>query len=171
MEESISNMDIRKAELSDAAAICGIYNYYIENTAVTFETVAIEEAEMKERISDIINSGFPYYVIEVDGKIAGYYYVNRWKDRCAYSSTKEVTIYLQKDMTGKGLGSLLFEHLLKTIDRENTHVLLAGICTPNEGSVKLHEKFGFKQVSHMKQIGRKFDKWQDVGHWELILND
>lgn len=164
-------MNIRKVELSDTAAICDIYNYYIENTAVSFETVAVKETEMKERITNIINWGFPYNVIEVNGRIAGYYYISKWKERCAYSSTKEVTIYLDKDMTGKGLGSLLYEHLFKSIDRKSTHVLMAGICIPNEGSVKLHEKFGFRQVAHMKEVGWKFEKWQDVGYWELILSE
>lgn len=170
MEKPVSTMQIRKVELSDAAAICDIYNYYVENTAVSFETVAVTEAEMKKRIADIIDSGFPYYVVEVDGKVAGYYYIHKWKERCAYSSTKEVTIYLDKDMTGKGLGSLLYEHLFSSIDLADTHVLIAGICIPNEGSVKLHEKFGFKQAAHMREVGWKLEKWQDVGYWELILN-
>lgn len=50
-------------------------------------------------------------------------------------------------------------------------MLIAGICIPNEGSVKLHEKFGFKQASHMKEIGWKFNQWRDVGHWLLNINN
>lgn len=164
-------MLIRKVKLEDSRRICEIYNYYVENTAVTFETTPVPETEMKERINEIIDSGFPYYVGEIEGKVVGYYYIHKWNGRCAYSSTKEVTIYLDKDCTGKGLGSTLYEHLFQNIDRENLHVLIAGICIPNEGSVKLHEKFGFKQSSHMKEIGWKFDKWQDVGHWLLIFNN
>ena len=91
------------------------------------------------------------------------------KNRCAYSSTKEVTVYLDKEYVGKGLGSLLYEHMLQQIDPEQTHVLIAGICIPNDGSVRLHEKFGFVQVSTMKEVGRKFDEWRDVGHWMLTL--
>ncbi len=162
---------IRKVEINDAVAICDIYNYYVENTAVSFETVAVTVREMEERIVGILNNGFPYYVVEVDGIIAGYYYISKWKERCSYSSTREVTIYLRKEMTGKGLGTLLYDHLFKTIDYKNIHVLIAGICTPNEGSIRLHEKFGFKQVAFMKEVGWKFGEWRDVGYWELILDN
>lgn len=164
-------MNIRKVTLDDARRICEIYNYYVENTAVTFETAPVSEAEMKERIKETINAGLPYYVGEIDGNIIGYYYIHKWNNRCAYSSTQEVTIYLDSAQTGKGLGSMLYEHLFRNINKENIHALIAGICIPNEGSVKLHEKFGFKQASHMKEIGWKLNQWRDVGHWQIILND
>lgn len=163
-------MNIRKATLADAQAICHIYNYYVENTAVTFETVPVPEDEMKQRIAEFLDAGFPYYVGEIEGKVIGYCYGHRWNNRCAYASTQEVTIYLDKDQAGKGLGSILYDHLLKQIDRKTVHALIAGICIPNEGSVRLHEKFGFKQASHMKEIGRKFNQWRDVGHWQLIFH-
>jgi L-amino acid N-acyltransferase YncA len=162
-------MEIRKVTLDDASRICSIYNYYIVNTAITFETEPVKEDEMKQRIADIINEGLPYYVGVIDGKIVGYYYIHKWNNRCAYSSTKEVSIYLDKDQKGKGLGSILFDHLFKNVDREKVHVLISGITIPNDSSVKLHEKFGFKQASHMKEIGRKFEEWRDVGHWQIIL--
>lgn len=165
------NMDIRKATLDDACAICNIYNYYIENTAITFETTPLSESGMKQRIKDVIDSGYSFYVGEAGGKIIGYYYTHRWNNRCAYATTVEDSIYLDKDETGKGYGSQLFEHLLAHIDKNITHVLIAGICIPNEASVRLHEKFGFKQISHMKEIGRKFGQWRDVGHWQLIIPD
>lgn len=163
-------MQLRKVRLSDAPAICEIYNHYIQHTAITFETVALREAEMRERIKEAMDSDSPYYVAEAEGKIAGYYYLHEWNRKSAYSTTKEVTIYLDKEATGKGLGSQLFHHLLETVDRKTTHVLLSGITLPNDPSVKLHEKFGFQQVSHLKQVGWKLNQWQDVGHWQLILN-
>lgn len=162
-------MKIREATLADARRICEIYNYYIAHTATTFETAPLSEMEMKERMNEVISSGFPYYVGEIERNVIGYCYIHTWNNRCAYSSTKEVTIYLDKDQTGKGLGSMLYRHLLHHLNKENIHVLIAGICLPNEGSVKLHEKFGFKQISHMKEIGWKLNQWQDVGHWQLIF--
>ena len=163
-------MNIRKVTLDDVSAICNIYNYYVENTAITFETVPVSEIEAKQRIIDTINSGHLYYVGEKDGKIIGFYNTHKWNNRCAYNTTIEESIYLDKDETGKGYGSQLFEHLLKQIDKNKVHVLIAGICIPNDSSVRLHEKFGFKQISHMKEIGRKFEQWRDVGHWQLILS-
>ena len=163
-------MKIRKATLNDAHAICRIYNYYIENTAITFETVPVSEPEMEQRINDVFSSGYSFYVGETDKKIIGYYYTHRWHSRSAFSTTAEESIYIDKEETGKGYGAKLFEHLLMHIDKNKFHVLIAGICIPNEGSVRLHEKFGFKQISNMKEIGRKFGQWRDVGHWQLILN-
>ena len=64
-------MKIRKVTLEDAKGICDIYNYYVENTAITFETTAVSETEMKQRISGFLDEGFPYFVGELDGKIVG----------------------------------------------------------------------------------------------------
>ena len=163
-------MKIRKATIEDAKGICDIYNYYIENTAITFETVAVSEMEMKDRIQGFLNSGFPYYVGEINEKIVGYCYLHDWNNRCAYSLTKEITIYLDKDLQGKGLGTILYQHLFKDIYQNNIHSIIAGICIPNESSVRLHEKFGLRQASHMKEIGFKFSQWRDVGHWQLVIN-
>ncbi len=162
-------LTIREASVNDARVICDIYNYYIENTVITFETVAISASEMTQRIGEILDAGFLFYVGECNGKIVGYCYAHTWNPRCAYSTTNEVTIYLDKNETGKGYGFTLYEHLIENIDREKVHVLIAGICIPNESSVRLHEKFGFKQVSCMREIGRKFGQWIDVGHWQLFL--
>jgi len=163
-------MKIRKVTLDDAQGICDIYNYYVENTAVTFETTAVSENEMQQRIKGFLDEGFPYFVGEINGKIAGYCYLHNWNNRCAYSSTKEVTVYLDKEQKGKGYGTILYQHLFKEIYKDDIHALIAGICIPNDGSIRLHEKFGFKQASHMKEIGWKFDQWRDVGHWQLVIN-
>jgi len=163
-------MKIRTVTLDDAKSICDIYNYYVEETVVTFETIAVTETEMKQRIAGILAEGSPYYVGEINGKIVGYCYLHSWNNRCAYSLTKEITIYLDKDQKGKGVGTILYQHLFKDIYRSNIHAVIAGICIPNEESVRLHEKFGLKQASCMKEIGRKFEQWLDVGHWLLVVN-
>lgn len=163
------SMKIRNATPDDAKTICDIYNYYIVNTAVTFEIDALTVEEVKQRIAEDVNSGFPYFVAEVDGKIIGYCYSHLWNKRRAYSNTHEVSIYLDVHETGKGYGSMLLKNLLENIDRAKVHTFVAGITIPNEESIRLHEKFGFKQVSYFKEVGRKFDRWHDVGHWQLIL--
>jgi thioredoxin type arsenate reductase len=72
---------------------------------------------------------------------------------------------------GKGIGTVLYQQLFKEMYTGGIHALIAGICLPNESSVHLHEKFGFRQVSNMKEIGWKFGQWQDVGHWQLVINE
>jgi phosphinothricin acetyltransferase len=162
-------MNIRKATINDAGAICNIFNYYVENSATTLETDPVSEDESRQRINNTINSGHLFYIGEIDGKIIGFYCTYPWNNRCACKNTIEESIYLDKDETGKGYGTQLFEHLLKHIDKTKVHTLIATIVIQNEGSIRLHEKFSFKQVSHIKETGRKFDQWQDIGHWQLIL--
>ena len=111
-------MNIRKATLGDANAICRIYNHYIENTPVTFETVPVTVAGMRERMKEVIHSGYSFYIGETKGKIIGYYYTHRWNNRCAYATTVEESIYLDKDETHKGYGTQLFEHLFAHIDKK-----------------------------------------------------
>ena len=163
-------MNIRKATLDDARAISGIYNHYVENTAIALEAEPITEVEAKQRIGDIINSGHLIYVGELGGKIIGFCHTQNWQNRSAYKATAEESIFLDREETGKGYGAQLLGHLLKNMDKDNVHTLIASICISNENSIRLHEKFGFKQVSHLKEVGRKFGHWHDVGHWQLIFN-
>lgn len=160
---------IRKVRIGDAKDICDIYNYYVENTIITFETELITEAEMAKRIGALAQE-FPYFVVEVEGRVVGYCYLHDWHTRSAYVTSKEITIYLHRDFTKKGLGVSLYNHLFQEIASSNIHSLIACISLPNEPSVKFHESLGFKQVSHLREIGRKFDQWQDVGHWQLIFH-
>ena len=165
-------MIIRSVSLeNDTQMICSIYNHYIENTVITFETQLLTTDEMYQRISILIENQELFLVAEVDQKIAGYAYIHTWNGRSAYSATKEMSIYLDNKHTGQNIGTLLYQQLFYEIKQKaNIHVLIAGITLPNEPSIRLHEKFGFEQVSHMKEVGYKFDKWLDVGHWQLILD-
>jgi phosphinothricin acetyltransferase len=162
-------MNIRKATSDDAGAICSIYNYYVENTAITYETVPISEIDAKQRISDAITSEHLFYVGEIGGKVIGFCLTFPWHKHHSYKTTVEDGIFLDKDETGKGYGAQLLEHILKHIDKTTTHTIIASICIPNENSIRLHEKFDFKKVSHLKEVRRKFDQWWDVGHWQLIF--
>jgi len=162
-------MNIRNAKIDDANAICNILNYYIEKTFIAHETEPVSEIESKKRISDIIDGGYLLFIGEIDGKVIGFCCTQPWNKGVVYETTAEESIFLDKDETGKGYGTQLLEHLLNQIDKTKIHVLNATISLPNESSVQLHEKFGFKQVSQMKEIGRKFDNWLNIGCWQLIL--
>ncbi|HQO08819.1 MAG TPA: N-acetyltransferase family protein [Clostridiales bacterium] len=159
---------IRKAVPDDAAQICWIYNYYIENTTVTFETEAVSVEAMRERIISVSENHL-WLVYDNEGKIYGFAYAMRWKERSAYKFTVESTVYIEDGCTAMGIGPELYEALLIELKKKNVHAVLAGITLPNENSVKMHEKLGFKKVAHMEQTGFKCDKWIDVGYWELIL--
>jgi L-amino acid N-acyltransferase YncA len=86
------------------------------------------------------------------------------------STRWKVTVYLNNHAVGKQIGSKLYTKLLNQLKIQNYHVVIGGLTLPNEASVKLHEKFGFTQVAHFKEVGLKFDTWLDVGFWQLTLD-
>jgi L-amino acid N-acyltransferase YncA len=159
---------VRDVNIKDAKQIVDIYNYYVLNSIVTFDEIPFSEQDFKERI-ETISSKYPFIVFEEDNHILGYAYANMFRQKPAYKNTVETTIYLRHDVQGRQIGSKLYIELLKTLKDQNYHAIIGGLTLPNEASVKLHEKLGFKQVAHFKEVGFKFDKWLDVGFWELIL--
>jgi phosphinothricin acetyltransferase len=159
---------IRAARAGDAARICAIYNHYIESTVVTFEEEPVEPAEIASRMADV-TANLPWLVYERDGALAGYAYASTWHKRSAYRFGVESTIYLAPDATGKGIGSRLYGALLAQLRERRLHCVVGVIALPNPGSVALHEKLGFAKIGHLKEIGWKFGRWVDVGHWQLML--
>ncbi len=155
---------IRKVKLEDAKQICDIYNHYVVNTVISFEEEAVSEEELGRRISSVTRS-YQWIVCSVAGQIKGYAYASSWKERSAYRHTAEVAIYVEKGELGKGLGTKLLERLLEELRAMDTHVAMAVIALPNEKSVGLHEKFGFRKVAHFTEVGYKKGSWIDVGYW------
>jgi len=160
---------LRPAKPADAAAIAAIYNHYVLHSVVTFEEEAITPKEMAQRITEVQAAGRPWFVWDENGKVLGYTYASGWKSRCSYRFSLETTVYLDKDATGRGLGTQLYSALVEALRSTKTHALIGGIALPNAGSVALLEKLGFVKIGHFKQVGWKFDQWIDVGYWELIL--
>lgn len=159
---------IRTVVAGDEHVIAEIYNWYIANTVITFEEQEISTQEMAARIQ-IDDETCPWFVVEVDNKILGYAYATLWKARTAYRSTRETSIYLHRDAAGRGLGKLLYKHLINELRQTPIHLLISGIALPNIGSVALHESLGFSRVGQFGEVGRKFGKWVDVGYWQLNL--
>ncbi len=160
---------IRQVSIEDADKIAEIYNYFIESTIATFEEQLIDVEEMKKRILGVIQK-FPWIVYENNGQIMGYAYAGIWKNRSAYKHSVEITVYLNQKITSNGIGSKLYYELIKQLKELGVHVVIGGISLPNEISVALHEKFGFKKVAHFKEVGYKFNKWVDVGYWQLTIS-
>ena len=159
---------IRDAIGSDVSAITEIYNYYIEHTVVTFEEEAKTVSEMAERIQGV-QAKYPWIVMEVEGGIVGYAYATEWKSRSAYRFSAESTVYIKNGLNGKGYGYALYTALLEKLRAKNMHCILAGIVPPNPASIRLHEKLGFQKIGIQKEVGFKFNKWEDVGYWQLIF--
>jgi len=160
---------LRTAAAADGAGVARIYNHHVANTVVTFETEPVEAGEMGRRIEEALDASLPWLVADVAGTVAGFAGASKWKGRCAYRYSVESTVYVDPDHTGRGLGSLLYSKLIDEVRARGMHAMLGGISLPNDASVRLHEKLGFEKVGHFREVGYKFDRWVDVGYWQLIL--
>jgi L-amino acid N-acyltransferase YncA len=117
----------------------------------------------------VVLAALPWLVADADGAIAGYAYASVWRARSAYRYSVETTIYLDPSATGAGLGSMLYADLLARLLELGMHTAMAVIALPNAASVALHEKFGYRAAGRIAEVGRKQDRWIDVGYWQRML--
>lgn len=163
-------MVFRKVSKQDAAAISEIYNYYISETVATFETETISSQNIIERICKVKADDLPWIVAEdVSGSVIGYAYASKWRERFAYRFSVEITVYLPINISGKGIGTALYEALFTELRLKNIHTVIGGITLPNDASVGLHEKFGMVKIAHFREVGFKFNQWLDVGYWQGVI--
>ena len=160
-------MNIRPVNLTDAAQVADIYNYYVQNTHHTFETEPLTGEAMQKRIGEV-TADYPFLVAEEDSEIFGYAYAAQFKLREAYAFSAEVSIYVRNAAKQKGIGTELYMRLFDELAETDIHAIVAGISLPNEPSIKFHEKLGFSKVAHFREVGYKLGRWIDVGYWEFI---
>lgn len=160
---------IRSIKPADINQIKDIYNYYVLNSIITFEEEPVSAEKMSNSLKTTIPD-VPCIVFEENQKILGYAYAGVWKARSGYRYTAELSVYLIPDALNKGIGTLFYNELIDKLKKMNFHAIIGGITLPNDGSVALHEKFGFEKVAHYKETGFKFNQWIDVGYWELLIN-
>ena len=157
---------IRSATAADAAAIADIYNWYVANTVITFEVDPVSADEMARRVENVL-AAHEWLVLEGEIELLGYAYAGRFRERAAYGQATESTIYLRHGAEGQGLGGPLYAELIRRTFARGYRHMIGAIALPNEPSVRLHERLGFVKAGHLFRIGRKFDRWVDVGNWQL----
>jgi phosphinothricin acetyltransferase len=160
---------IRPVNIADAQAMADIYNYYVLNTAVTFEEEALSREDMENRIRSF-SPLYPWFVWEEGGELAGYAYAHKWHERASYRFSVEDTVYVRHGFERRGIGRALLGALVGELKKQGIHAVMSVVTVPNEGSAALHESLGFKKAGHFAEIGWKMGKWRDVGYWELILD-
>lgn len=162
-------MIFRTVNLSDSQAIADIYNPFVTDSTVTFEEKAVTAEQISQRIEKVLDSGFPWIVLEQDGEILGYAYAGPWHTRSAYRFTAESTIYLSPYAGGKGYGHKLYRELLARLKEQGIKNVMGVVALPNPPSVKLHQSLGFTKVGEFKNIGVKFERQISVSYWQLKL--
>jgi phosphinothricin acetyltransferase len=166
----MSEISIRPAERHDVPRLTQIYNYYVLNTAVTFD---IEPYTVEKRYTwfeQFSTTGrHRLLVAEDEGVVLGYAGTTGFRVKAAYDTTVETTIYCDQKAIGKRIGSRLYEALFDALKKEDVHRLVAGYTLPNDASAALHSRCGFKPVGIYSEVGRKFGRYWDVAWTERPL--
>lgn len=155
---------IRFAAPDDAAALLAIYAPYI-GTSVTFEYAVPTLEDFRGRI-ETISRDYPYLVWEEDGVILGYAYAHRHMERAAYQWNAELSVYLDENACGRGLGTKLYAALIELLKLQGIRNVFGCVTLPNERSEALHRAMGFELVGKYSMAGYKNDRWRDVGWFQ-----
>jgi L-amino acid N-acyltransferase YncA len=156
-------MQVRAAKPTDVAAIQAIYAHHVQSGLGTFETTAPDTSEMRSRLAQVTDAGFPYLVGEDNGRVLGFAYVNQFRPRPAYRSTVEDSIYIAPDAIGHGIGKVLLNELVERCTALGLRQMLALIGdSGNAASIGVHRACGFAYVGVLTSVGHKFDRWVDV---------
>jgi phosphinothricin acetyltransferase len=156
-------LTIRPSREDDIPTITAIYSYYVLNSTCTFEIIPPTIDEMTDRRNDILKKNLPYLVALVEDSIVGYAYCTWFKPRIAYRFSVESTIYLDKDMCGKGFGRQLMNALIHEAELVGVRKMIATIGdSTNQKSIDLHRIAGFTHVGTFRSCGWKFNRWIDV---------
>ena len=160
-------MTIRPAVLTDLPALTANYNHYIVHTPVTFDVHTYEPEQRRQWFDEHAPSGRHRLIVaEEHGDIVGYASTSRWRPKPAYDTTVESSIYVRHGAAGRGIGRALYDALFDAIATEDVHTIVAGIALPNDASVALHERVGFRQVGVFREVGFKLGRFWDVAWFQ-----
>ena len=158
---------IRDARLSDAEAILSVYGEYID-TPITFEYALPSVSEFRSRIQ-AVSDEYPYLVWEEDGRILGYAYAHRFREREAYQWGAELSVYIDRSAHSKGIGRALYTELIYRLRAQGLKTVYGCITLPNEKSTRLHEALGFSAAGVLHNAGFKNEDWHDVIWYEKAI--
>ena len=159
----MSSFEIRRASVADLPSITEIYAREVREGTATFELVPPDLAEMTRRFQALTDRGFPYFVAELDGEIAGYAYASSYRPRPAYRFTVENSVYLKPAIHRRGIGRQLLERLIAECEARGFRQMIAVIGdSANAGSIGVHAACGFKMIGTHPSVGLKVGRWLDT---------
>lgn len=172
MPSEDEEVQVRPGTEGDLAALTDLYNHYVRETAITFDTAPFTPEERRPWLLSHPVDG-PYRLMVATGagsrRILGYATSSPFRPKPAYATSVETTVYVAPDAGRRGIGTLLYKALFEALAGEDLHRAYAGVAQPNDASTRLHERFGFRYVGTYREVGRKFDRWWDVAWYEKEL--
>ncbi|MEV5243074.1 N-acetyltransferase family protein [Streptomyces cinnamoneus] len=170
MRDSTTGAGIRPGQAGDLDELTEIYNHYVIHTPITFDIEPVTAGARRAWLEARSATGrHQLLVAEEAGKVLGYAASGPFRDKRAYETSVETSVYLAPHATGRGLGALLYDALFDALAGEDVHRAYAGVTQPNAASMRLHERFGFRPVGLFEGVGRKFGTYWDVAWLEKRL--
>lgn len=163
-------MHVRPATIDDAEAVRSIYNLEVETSTATFDLVPRTLEAQREWLS-ARSGALACIVAEDGGEVVGFASLSPYKERAAYRTTVEDSVYVRRDQHRKGVGRLVLGEVLAVARRHGFHSVMARIEATREASIGLHESLGFRLVGIEREVGRKFGRWLDVALMQRILEE
>lgn len=161
-------VNIRLAQVEDAEATREIYNHEVMTSTATFDLVPRSLVEQQTWLG--ARSGAHAVVVaEEDGMVVGFGSLSLWRDRPAYATSVENSVYVHREHRGRGIGRMLLAELIEIARAHGFHAMFARIVGSREASIALHRTLGFELVGTEREVGRKFGRWLDVVVMERML--
>ena len=163
-------VNIRTATADDVPAILDIVNHEILNSTSIYEYLPRNLETQLAWYHDKLKKGFPVIVAESDGIVAGFGAYGTFRERAAYRTTVEHSVYVHKDFQSRGIGSMLIKSLITMAQNEGRHVMIGGIDAGNTSSIDFHKRHGFEESGLIREAAYKFGKWLDLSFMQKILD-
>ncbi|MEV5596990.1 N-acetyltransferase family protein [Streptomyces sp. NPDC052496] len=173
MSSGYGEVQVRAATEADLGSLADLYNHYVRETSITFDT---EPFTLEQRRSWLLShpEDGPHRLLvardRTNRSLLGYVTSSPFRIKPAYATSVEVSVYCAREAVGRGVGTLLYKTLFEALADEDVHRAYAGIALPNEASVRLHTRFGFRHVGTYGEVGRKFGRYWDVAWYEKQLD-
>ncbi|MEM9615683.1 MAG: N-acetyltransferase family protein [Actinomycetota bacterium] len=161
-------MQVRLAHLGDADDLCRIYNHEVLKSTATLDLVPRSLTEQQQYLVDR-SGGLIVVVAEEGGDVIGFGSISFYRNRPGYRTSVEDSVYVDRAHAGKGVGSIILAELVAVATTRGFHAMFARIVGPQQASVRLHERHGFTMVGVEREVGRKFNRWHDVGLMQRLL--
>ena len=155
----LADILIRPAERCDLPALVDIFNHYVVHGHVTFDT-ALNTVQSRQSWFESYGNGCHQLLVALAAeRVLGCTYSSRYQPRPAFDATVETSIYLHPQHCGSGTCSALYTALFVRLEQQPVHVAVAAVALPNEASLALHRKMGFREVGTFEEYARKNDTW------------